>query len=370
MKEQRIAQTLQRIAENEVPATLDLWPAIQARVQPRRASSQRAHWMPVTRLGWAALILGATLLFGSITYALSSVISQVFSMLPGWQHIEEAHLAQELNLSQTLDGITVTLERAYADANEIVIGYTVKDLTDQKLHVSQINLTDGQGTVFSEMAGAGVSGASDLLGVQLPPGEGVYVTAFDASAIEGTPASLQLHLTLYLAKLVPADQAPTSTIPPTEPAGSTAIVAPVMTMREEIVSGPLTFDFSVPFIPGRTVEVQQTVETARVVMKLERVVITPSETRAFLCFAPPDGIEWTLLADLDTGDGRALHGGSNRLGDAGGQECHRLSYMESLTGKSSEWTLTVTELVGTDLSQIPSKQIRLVGPWVFRFHVP
>lgn len=35
-----------------------------------------------------------------------------------------------------------------------------------------------------------------------------------------------------------------------------------------------------------------------------------------------------------------------------------------------EWTLTVTELVGTDLTQQPSEDIRLAGPWVFRFRVP
>ncbi|MBC7251670.1 MAG: DUF4179 domain-containing protein [Anaerolineae bacterium] len=371
MEKQPVTRILQEIAEQGVPATVDLWPAIRTRLQPQRRIPRRARWMPATRLGWAGLILGALLLFGSVAYALNPALSQVFrAFFPGWQHIEESRLAQELNLSQTQDGVTVTLERAYADANEIIIGYTVKGLADQRMHVSQARLSDKQGTVFPELAGAGVIGDSDLLGVQLPPGEGAYVTAFDASAVKGTPASLQLHLTMQLARLVPVDQALTHTPPVPQSSDSAAMVEPVMTMREEIVGGPFTFDFSVPFIPGQTVEVQQEVEAAGVIMKLERVVVTPSETRAILCFEPPDDIEWTLLADLDTGAGQEVSTSFvSRLSGNGGESCHRVS-LESLTSQSGLWTLTVTELVGTDLSKQPSEDVRLAGPWVFRFRVP
>jgi len=393
MKKQQVTQILQEIAEQEVPENIHLWPAIRARVQPRRRSSRWAQWMPATRLSWAGLILGALLLFGGVAYALNPALSQVFrAFFPGWRHIEEARLAQELNLSQTLDGVTVTLERVYADANQIIIGYTVKGPTDQNLHVGQTSLTDEQGRIFPGMAGAGVTGASDILGVQLPPGEGAHVMAFDASAVEGTPERLHLHFTVHLVKLVPVEQSPVPpTIPLPEPSEPGVIIAPAQTLGEEVVSGPFTFDFSVPFIPGQTVEVQQTVETAGVAMKLERVVITPSETRAFLCFEPPDDIEWTLLADLDAGDGREPFGVTvSRLDDAGREDCHRVSYMEALTGRSGEWMLTVTELVGEDIEGLESYiarqadsgvvtmdaaeaakfQTRLAGPWVFRFRVP
>ncbi|HEC35685.1 MAG TPA: hypothetical protein ENI39_04025, partial [Anaerolineae bacterium] len=108
MKEQRVVQILEGIAEDEVPTTLDLWPAIRAQIQPRRGSSRRAHRIPVTRLGWAGLLVGALLLFGGIAYALNPALGQVFrTFFPGWQHIEEAHLAQESNLSQAMNGVTV-----------------------------------------------------------------------------------------------------------------------------------------------------------------------------------------------------------------------------------------------------------------------
>jgi hypothetical protein len=48
MKEQRVAQILEGIAEDKVPATLDLWPAIRAQVQPRRRPSRWARIVPAT----------------------------------------------------------------------------------------------------------------------------------------------------------------------------------------------------------------------------------------------------------------------------------------------------------------------------------
>lgn len=377
MKEQQVTQILQEIAEQEVPDNVDLWPAIRTRVQPRRRSPHWAQLMPATRLGWAFLALALFLTFGAVTYAVAPVVSRLFQQEAGLRHVEQASLVQELNLSQTVDGVTVTLERAYADANRIVVGFTIKDPNGQRYDAyHHLTLTDMAGTVFSETIGFGVTGQSDMLQVSLPPGEGAYVLAFDAAPVEGVPVELDLQLVMKLEKFVlpPAalEPPPTPDSPPAEPP-MVVVLEPLPTPEEEAIVGPFTFDFSVPFIPGQTVEVQQTEEAAGVAMKLERVVVTPSETRAILCFEPPDDIEWTLVAALDTGEGREIPGGiGSRLGDADKEECHRLSYMGSLTGKSGEWTLTVTELVGTDLSQsqIPSKQIRLAGPWVFRFRVP
>ncbi len=371
MKDQNIIKTLNEIAEDGVPASLDMWPAIKDRLQPGRPSSRPARWMPVTRLGRASLMLVALLLLGGTVYALTPAIGQVFrAFLPGWQYVEESHLTREIGLSQTIDGVTVTLERAYADANEIIIGYTVTGASEAA-HASHISLTDEQGRVFPEIAGAGVSGASDLLGVQLRPGEGAYVSAFDASLVEGTPLALSLRLTMHLVRLVPAEQpAPATTLP--EPTGSTVTIAPALTMQEEIVGGPFVFDFNVPFTPGQSIAAHQTAEASGVTMRLEKVTIAPSETRAILCFAPPDGADhWTLLATLSTGDGQEIPVSfvSPLEGD-GYEHCQRASFPQPLHDKSGSWTLTVTELIGTDLTQIPTRDIRLAGPWVFHFYVP
>lgn len=367
MEDRNIARMLNEIAEDEVPATLDMWPAIRGRLTPGRSAPR---WVVATRLGWASLILVALLLLGGVAYALSPAIAQVFrSFLPGWQHVEESHLAQELSLSQTIDGVTVTLERAYADANEIIIGYSVKGAAEG-VRIGRVTLTDEQGRTFSEIAGAGVLGASDLLGVNLPPGEAAYLSAFDASPVEGAPAALRLRLAMYLVRWVTVEQDGATALPPASDDSQT--IAPALTVREEVVGGPFTFDFSVPFIPGRSVEVHQTVEENGVAMRLEKVVVAPSETRAIICFAPPPGADhWTLLAELTAGEGhRASASFVNPLDGAGEELCQRVSFPEPLHNRAGLWTLEITELLGTDLTQIPTRDVRLSGPWTFSFSVP
>jgi len=376
MKEQQVAQILQELAGQEVPASLDLWPAIRAQVRPQQHPSWWTRLKPATRLGWAGLILGALLLFGGVAYALNPVISQVFRLFPGWQHVEEAHLAQEVNLSQTLDGVTVTLERVYADANEIVIGYTIKGPNGQRYHAYHLTLTDAAGAVFPGTVGYGMSGQSDILEASLPPGEGSYVLAFDAAAVTGAPKELDLRLVMELEKLVlPPDApspSPTLAGSPAEPPESMVVVLePLPTPDERAIVGPFAFDFSVPFIPGRVAEVNQTVEAAGVAMRLERVVVTPSETRAYLRFDSPGGAEtrWAPIVMLKApGDEKSQSYFAYSVN--ADPPIHQCGFLAPLYDRQGEWNLTVTELVGTDLAQQPSEDIRLAGPWVFRFRVP
>ena len=371
MKEQQTVQILQEIAEQEVPASLDLWPAIRARVQPRRRSSRWAQLMPTTRLGWAFMALVLCLAFGAVAYAMVPVVSRLFQQEAGLRHVEQANLVQELNLSQTVDGVTVTLERAYADANRIVVGYTIKGPNGQRYDARHLTLTDAAGTVFLGTIGYGVygvTGQSDILRVSLPPGEGAYVLAFDAAPVQGAPTKLDLRLVMEVEELVLPPDAPS---PSPTLAGSPAeppepMVVELLPMPMGAIVGPFIFDFSVPFIAGRVIKVQHIVEAAGVAVRLERIVVTPSETRAFLCFEPPDGDgkEWTPIVTLDIADESIP-----MVNETGEEGCYSCDFFAPIYDQRGEWTLTVTELVGFDLAQ-PWGQTRLAGPWVFRFRVP
>jgi hypothetical protein len=366
MKEQQVTQILQEIAEQEVPDNVDLWPAIRARVQPRRRSPRWAQLMPATRLGWAFMALVLCLAFGAVAYAVVPVVSRLFQQEAGLRHVEQANLVQELNLSQTVDSVTVTLERAYADTNRIVVGFTIKGLNGQRYDpYHHLTLTDMAGTVFSGTIGFGVTGQSDILQVSLPPGEGANVICFDAAPVEGAPAELDLRLVMEVVEALPLDAfepPPTSDSPPAEP--------PMVVVEEEAIVGPFTFDFSVPFIPGRVAELNQTVEAAGVGVCLERVVVTPSETRAYLRFDSPSGeVEWWIpiaMLQAPGEDGKSYAGYVGSYGPAS----YQYGFLAPLYDRRGEWTLTVTELVGTDLTQRLSEDIRLAGPWVFHFCVP
>jgi hypothetical protein len=393
MKEQQVAQILQELAEQEVPDNVDLWPAIRARAQSQRRSSRWAQLMPNTRLGWVFLALVLFLALGAVTHAVAPVVERLFQQDAGLRQVEQANLVQELDLSQTVDGVTVTLERAYADANRIVVGYTIKGPNGQRYDARHLTLTDAAGTVFSPTIGFGVTGQSDTLQVSLPPGEGADVICFDAASVEGAPAELDLQLVMELEKSVLPPGAlelpPTSDSPPAE-TPMVVVLEPLPTPEEEAIVGPFTFDFSVPIIPGRVAEVNQTVEAAGVAVRLERVVVTPSETRAYLRFDSPSGEAdwWMPIAMLQAPgeDGKSYAGYVGSYGPAS----YQYGFLAPLYDRQGEWTLTVTEMVGEDIERLESQilrqadsavvyigvaeaaefQTRLAGPWVFRFRVP
>ncbi|RLC69329.1 MAG: hypothetical protein DRI52_09120 [Chloroflexi bacterium] len=375
MEKQQVTQILQELAEQEVPANVDLWPAIRAQVQTQRRPSRWSRVMPVTRLGWAFLALTLFLTLGAVTYALAPIVmSRLFQQEAGLRHVEQANMVQELNLSQTVDGVTVTLERAYADANRIVIGFTIKSPPGQRYDAYHLTLTDAAGTVFPSTVGYGAAGQSDIFNVSLPPGEGAYILSFDAAAVTGVPEELDLRLVMEVGELVlPSDAceaSPTSDSPPAEPPDSMVVM--LEPLPTPTIVGTLTFDFSVPFIPGRVAEVNQTVEAAGVAVCLERVVVTPSETRAYLRFDSPGGVEtrWTPIALLKApGDGDEESEGYPAYSGNDDPPGYQYGFLAPLYERQGEWTLTVTELVGTELVP-PYSDVQLAGPWVFRFRIP
>ncbi len=384
-KEQQIKDALQQIARQEVPdSSVDLWPAIKAQMQPQRRRTIR-RLIPTTRLGQISLCLVLILAFGAGAYALSPAIGGLFQQEAGLKSIDEAHLVQEIALSYTSDGVTVTLARAYADANRIIIGFSIQDTDGRRRYAARhLTLTDSTGTVFPQTFGLGVTGQSDLFDVSLPPGEGAYVLAFDAAALTGAPEELHLQWVMELEELaidLGASKQPSTPTeeellslngapepPPLEqPAPGEPIVEVLEPLPKGDILGPFTFEFSIPFVTGHTIQVQQTVEANGIAVRLEKVVVTPSEIQATLCFQPPDeNREWLLLTE---------DGGQDLLSPmagqiaGGGEECHRLIYPGALPSRSGAATLTVTELMGYDGSPGDDQQ-RIAGPWEFRFQMP
>lgn len=376
-REEQLVEILHEIAAAGVADNVDPWPDIRARVKSVRRRSRRAALMPRTRLGWALGVLAAALALSTMVYAVGPFIGRVFRIVPSWQYLEEKQLFQDIDLSQTVDGVTVTLRKVYADANQILVGYSVTGLPDPPFHI-EAALTDEKGALLRELHSAGVTGSSDLLQVTLPEGDGSYVVAFDGSAIKGTPASLHLHLTMRLARWVPVTPKAEATVvdgQPLEPPAAVQASVPVMYDNGSAV-GPFAFDFAVAFLPAWVAEVQETTHASGVAVRLERVVVTPSETRTTLCFEPPAGggdvTDWTAIGNLHTGFGHnyeLTYETRDRYVLADGDICHVLGLMAPLGDQRGKWTLKVTELVGFELIE-PYGERRVAGPWVFRFRVP
>lgn len=281
----------------------------------------------------------------AIVYAADPIVSQLVEDMTGFGKAQQAQLVKETNVSQTWDGITVTVQQVYADANQVVIGYRVTSADGRRYDFRDAKLTDRLGNNLPPMMGMGLSGPFNARDRTLPRGEGAEVVSFDASRIQGAPSQLNLHLTLTLRSM-----------PPTLGSGEV---------------GPFIFDLSAPFDPGRSVEVQKTITKAWIDVTLERVVITPSGTRAHICYEQPtQDRSWTLIANLDIGDGRAQPAGLVGRPTWTGEKCDRVYFQGARADQSGTWTLTVTELVGLVPPSQPGEQIRWSGPWVFQFSVP
>src|SRR6185503_10598090 len=98
-------------------------PAIPSRLAApplvaRRAVARKWH-LPRT-----ALIAGLAIfaLIGA-TYIVP-LLQSLWSQDRGLQHVNEAGLVRELDLRQTINGVTVHLQKGYADANRVAIGYS------------------------------------------------------------------------------------------------------------------------------------------------------------------------------------------------------------------------------------------------------
>jgi hypothetical protein len=72
------------------------------------------------------LLLAALLLLAGAVVAGMGLIERLVEYAPGWRTGWDR--AERLDLKQTDAGITITLERAYADLNQVLVGFTVEGL--------------------------------------------------------------------------------------------------------------------------------------------------------------------------------------------------------------------------------------------------
>lgn len=369
-------QRVQSVAQDEPLG--GFWAKLVALFSPR----------PRGRLSWALVALLAFLFLATATVAMSGIMSQLFGLEAGLKEVDLSGLYHDIEQSQTINGMTVTVDRAYADANRIVIAYIVETQNEQQELGSEM-LKDNAGHEFQQIGGMGVSGSSELMGTSLPPGVRMQVLSFDASSVQGQPTELELLFTMPLRERV---------LPP--PQTATPLAEENTSDSPEIekielggVIGEYRFEFSVPFLPAETFEVQQTVELETVAIefcplgerycttiepinnlavRLEQVIMTPSETRAKLCVNLPAEWrnDWGFITSLESDAGQKMRGGGGvkAKGEENTDEtCEGARFLDTLPDDSTTWTLSVDEIIVWDENL---NQQRLQGPWRFQFESP
>ena len=127
-------ETRLRNAFAVTPST-DGWDWLDQRVAramatPRAAARSRTVLRPLF-LRPLIVLAALLLLTGAVGAALNLLDRAVESSgTPGWQTAWDR--AQQLGIEETDAGITITLERAYADLNQVLVGFTVAGLEGQE----------------------------------------------------------------------------------------------------------------------------------------------------------------------------------------------------------------------------------------------
>ncbi len=318
----------------------------------------------------ATVALIAVLTIGiGVVIAMNTVLQQFIDYDAGLKAIYEQGLGHEIGISQTHDGYTVTLEWAYADGNRLTVAYIIEDISGRqytelsndvyRLRVrdtgAEIPFLQGMSALIDEN-GEGVGwGETDVV----PTSSRVFKTrTHDLSAIEvGNRSTLDLHLEVGIYGL-------------TSPLPSQVTIEQFEAMKEK-PEGIFTFDFSIALVDEqRVLETQMRVTDQNIAVTLERVTVSPSQTRVIVCFLTPDPArQWTAIPQLTTAEGEVPGGGGVRPFLDGDESCQDYTYFAGMFNYVGEWRLEITELIGFG-SGGGNDQQRISGSWVFEFVVP
>lgn len=313
------------------------------------------------------------------------------NFIPKSPHLDYVErLGVKLDITQTIGDYTVRLQYAYADANQIVVVYSVQGPADGFTGVVGNTLVDRDSpAVFAPMFGYADAGDSR---------SGTYAYFFDASALDQLSSELNLSLTFELGKgtgfgfdlpTIPGvkEESGFSEINQSyymSDTGDLTLSDLLFPLGQEIVAGPFQFDFTVPVATSETrVEpINQTVEAGGMKITLDKMVVTPGEARMTFSFEAPTGdvTPWQPVLTLQAGD----YNSDDAPGDlrvetdsSVGKGTWTYSLIAPLTDKQGEWTVTVTELrAGHEIDLKDGvlggsgERQTMVGPWTFKFTVP
>ncbi len=282
MKDESIRKSLEVIAQRNIPENINLWPRLAARLERKDTVIMNPKW----RLLWTVLLvlLGLFAVTG-VAYAFYRYFND-----PGLQAVSDAGLIIDLNstaqattlppvtpyggkpqpaatveTSQTLEGVTVTLDWAFADQTDLALGITVSGLAgDQVL---------------------------DTPLVAFP----------QAKPVETRISSFTLHKTergmtgIYsLSYLMRTENADDNL--------AIAVDIPLISGRGNQKVEITRFHFDVSGVPLQSIgytlgqNYSDVVRANGIELRLKDIKITPTDTQALVCFEPPSPADWTISA--------------------------------------------------------------------------
>ena len=356
------AKRLEKIYTGSVlPANLT-WHDLRTRHAQASFPGRRVtalHWvgvLPMHRMPKrVALIMAALALviiatgFAYATGLFSPLLTHDLQSYAGTNSVLANKEFVRINQSKTIDGFTLTLEAAYADANNVVLGYSIKMPAEFK--------NDGHWWAF------GIDSLRTTSGLVLPGlssvgvRAGTNVISYDAGVIQGGPATLHLHTEITFG---------------CDSSRDANGQVNTCSQKASHISKDLSwaFDFSVPFHQGRVIYVHQSATDHGVTATLDRVVLTDSGTRVYLS-GPPYGqhgqIYDSYFATLSI-DHQSYGMYIDNQGSS--PESFFIIFDDVLLSKHGWWVLDVQQSVMSFSSQGQPPHMSEGGHWVIHFQVP
>lgn len=357
---ERIHQALQEMASEGTRGHADLWQKIEPKLknaQPLTGNSKRTFSY--------RLIIAAGLLLLTTAFAFFLFVD------PGLQSADNAGLVKHLNqtavptvfsqvptqlvpsgiTSQTENGITVTLNWAYADELRVawqlaITGLNLPQGADPGDYLCNPYLTTDQGIPLI------VDSIMDEEVLKDQPGSPRVITYVIYQKIDTAKYDhLDIHLDLTVG-----------------PCGnwwnfSQAYLGPGPTPTPVPLIGNYRLSFTVPVNAGKNTDLDQTVAAGGIEMRLENITFTPSYTLARLCYQVPQvaglmgdlswmrtGDDWTpeSITLTTSRNGTAYNANYFRIVDhqrsTSGELCEDVGFPVSVSTNTPEVTLSVQNL--------------------------
>ena len=333
---------------SEIPA--DLLGRLDRRVSA--AIEARQPWNPAKpRLALPRLAISHWPLLAVIPVLLA-ILVQMVPATGGGQSLYDQHggfswqQAEQLRLTTTVDGYQVTLERAYADTNRLVLAITVVDTRlENRWALRNVSVADSSGVTWE--AETAVLGATDdgraesLLWFHSRPGPAP--AGRRAFTVTGEIASYRGE----------------------KPMPSTFI--PV----------PFSFSFDLTVAGGSLADLEVSSALKGVTITFDR--ITTSPTMVVINFhisgdSTPGSTGWLPNAFV-THNGKDVAVESEEIAmdpRSDGAFPGRIETV-GVDDPSGDWTVTIPEMIGSQArpgSSRADQEVRIQGPWILHFSLP
>jgi hypothetical protein len=364
-----LRKALWQTAVNDIPENIDLWPGIQAKVSSKKSAPAPIRWKLSFTL---VIVLAALIMVATAVYAYYRIMID-----PGLQTVENAGKVAAINQTaaptvfaavpsqlapaagssvKTHNGITVTLNWAYADENRLALQLSVEGL---KLpegaftgdFICKLYVSNGQGVSIGSIAPADIHTEKDK------PGQPIVLTYIsyqhlDASRIDHLDLDMDLTIGAcgprwnFGEVAIPGQETQTPTPPP--------------------LIGNYHFNVRIPVYKGLALTSDQAVSENGITIHLETVTLSPSFSSLQICYQPQNGkqvdmTDWApqvvLAADGDQPiDLQAYQAYRIKFSEA----CDEMGAPIALAKQPNQFKVIV-QRISTDSGVIE-------GPWVFIIH--